>query len=277
MKKSAALANRDLGQIPADIADLIVRASDEVINGQHDSHFPLVVFQTGSGTQSNMNANEVISNRGIEIAGGVMGSKGPVHPNDHVNRGQSSNDTFPTAMHLAVVESIKTILLPSIAGLRTTLHNKAVKYDHVVKIGRTHLQDATPITLGQEISGWVAQIDATILGVKQSLTPLYELAIGGTAVGTGLNAHKDFGRLAAEYMSIETGSPFVTASNKFYALAAHDALVGTSAALRMLASGLVSEDSASCRHVLFFPVEINFANLFAVPHCQRCEKACQWP
>lgn len=241
MKKSAALANRDLGQIPADIAALIVRAADEVIDGKHDSHFPLVVFQTGSGTQSNMNANEVISNRGIEMAGGVMGSKAPVHPNYHVNRGQSSNDTFPTAMHLAVVESIKTILLPSISLLRNTLHDKAVQYDHVVKIGRTHLQDATPITLGQEISGWVAQIDATILAVEQSLTPLYQLAIGGTAVGTGLNAHKDFGRLAAEYMSKETGSPFITAPNKFYALAAHDALVGTSAAIRMLASGLVSQ------------------------------------
>ena len=216
-----------------------MRAADEVIDGKLDSHFPLVVFQTGSGTQSNMNANEVISNRAIEMAGGVMGSKGPVHPNDHVNRGQSSNDTFPTAMHLAVVESINGILVPAIAELRATLHEKAIKYDHVIKIGRTHLQDATPITMGQEISGWVAQIDACILLVKQSLVPLYELAIGGTAVGTGLNAHKDFGALAASYMSQLTGSPFITAPNKFYALAAHDALVGTSAALRMLASGLV--------------------------------------
>lgn len=241
LKKSAAKANRDLCQIPEDIAELIVKAADEVIEGKHDSHFPLVVFQTGSGTQSNMNANEVISNRAIEMAGGVMGSKGPVHPNDHVNRGQSSNDTFPTAMHLAVVDSIQTILFPAIEKLRLTLHEKAVEHDHVVKIGRTHLQDATPITLGQEISGWVAQIDACISAVRQSLNPLYELAIGGTAVGTGLNAHKDFGRLAAEYMSSETGSPFITAPNKFYALAAHDALVGTSAALRMLAGGLVSQ------------------------------------
>lgn len=240
LKKSAAQANCDLLQIPEDIAKLIMKAADEVIEGKLDSHFPLVVFQTGSGTQSNMNANEVISNRAIEIAGGIMGSKIPVHPNDHVNRGQSSNDTFPTAMHLAVVDSIQTILFPAIANLRTTLHEKAFRYDHIVKIGRTHLQDATPITLGQEISGWVAQIDACVCAVRQSLTPLYELAIGGTAVGTGLNAHKDFGRLAAEYMSLETGSPFITAPNKFYALAAHDALVGTSAALRMLASGMVS-------------------------------------
>ena len=226
-------------------ADLIVKAADEVIVGKHDSHFPLVVFQTGSGTQSNMNANEVISNRAIEMAGGEMGSKHPVHPNDHVNRGQSSNDTFPTAMHLAVVDSIKTILIPAIALLRTTMHKKAIEYDHVIKIGRTHLQDATPITLGQEISGWVAQIDACVHAVDLSLVPLYELAIGGTAVGTGLNAHKDFGRLAAEYMSKETGSPFITAPNKFYALAAHDALVGTSAALRMLASGLVRVTTAT--------------------------------
>ena len=239
LKKSAALANRDLGQLPSDIADLIVLAADEVIAGKLDDHFPLVIFQTGSGTQSNMNANEVISNRAIEMTGGVLGSKTPVHPNDHVNRGQSSNDTFPTAMHLAVVESIKTILLPAILQLRTTFHEKAVLYNDVVKIGRTHLQDATPITLGQEISGWVAQLDATLAAVEQSLNPLYELAIGGTAVGTGLNAHKDFGRLAAEYMSKETGSPFITAPNKFYALAAHDALVAASAALRMLASGLV--------------------------------------
>jgi len=238
LKKAAALANKDLGQITPDIADLIVAAANEVIEGALDDHFPLVVFQTGSGTQSNMNANEVISNRAIEMAGGVMGSKSPVNPNDHVNRGQSSNDTFPTAMHLAAVDTIERILLPAVSRLRTTLDEKAKLYTDVVKIGRTHLQDATPITLGQEISGWVAQIDACIACVSQSLGPLYELAIGGTAVGTGLNAHKDFGRLAAHYMAQETGYPFVSAPNKFYSLAAHDALVGASAAIRMLASGL---------------------------------------
>jgi fumarate hydratase class II len=169
---------------------LVVKAADEVIEGKLDNHFPLVVFQTGSGTQSNMNVNEVISNRAIEMAGGVMGSKTPVNPNDHVNRGQSSNDTFPTAMHLAAVETIDKLLIPNVVILRNTLDGLAKKYDGVIKIGRTHLQDATPITLGQEISGWVAQLDACVVAVRQSLTPLYELAIGGTAVGTGLNAHK---------------------------------------------------------------------------------------
>ena len=190
LKKAAALANKDLNQITPQVSDLIVKVADEVIEGKLDNHFPLVVFQTGSGTQSNMNVNEVISNRAIQMANGVMGSKSPVNPNDHVNRGQSSNDTFPTAMHLAAVETIDKILIPNVIILRDTLHKKAQEFDKVIKIGRTHLQDATPITLGQEISGWVAQIDACVVGLKQSLVPLYDLAIGGTAVGTGLNAHK---------------------------------------------------------------------------------------
>ncbi|WP_027482210.1 class II fumarate hydratase [Deinococcus pimensis] len=239
LKKGAAQANADLGELPRDIADLITRAADEVIAGALDDHFPLVVFQTGSGTQSNMNANEVISNRAIELAGGEMGSKKPVHPNDHVNRGQSSNDTFPTAMHIAVVEELHGKLFPSVGKLRDTLAAKAAQYADVVKVGRTHLQDATPITLGQEIGGWVAQIDYCLGEVRHALTGLHELAIGGTAVGTGLNAHPRFGDLAAEKFAQETGLPFVSAGNKFAALSAHDALVQTSAALRTLAGALM--------------------------------------
>jgi fumarate hydratase, class II len=239
LKKGAAEANRDLGQIPADIAALIVQAADEVIAGQLDAHFPLVVFQTGSGTQSNMNSNEVISNRGIEIAGGVLGSKTPVHPNDHVNRGQSSNDTFPTAMHIAVVLELNEKLFPSVKVLRDTLAAKSESYKDLVKVGRTHLQDATPITLGQEIGAWVAQMDYCIAEVRHALVGLYELAIGGTAVGTGLNAHPKFGALAAEYYAKETGFPFKSATNKFAALSAHDALVQTSASLRTLAGALM--------------------------------------
>jgi fumarate hydratase class II len=239
LKKGAAEANRDLGQIPADIAALIVQAADEVIAGQLDAHFPLVVFQTGSGTQSNMNSNEVISNRGIEIAGGVLGSKAPVHPNDHVNRGQSSNDTFPTAMHIAVVLELNEKLFPSVKVLRDTLAAKSEQYKDLVKVGRTHLQDATPITLGQEIGGWVAQMDYCIAEVRHALVGLYELAIGGTAVGTGLNAHPKFGALAASYYEKETGFPFKSAENKFAALSAHDALVQTSASLRTLAGALM--------------------------------------
>jgi fumarate hydratase class II len=239
LKKGAAEANRDLGQIPADIAALIVQAADEVIAGKLDAHFPLVVFQTGSGTQSNMNSNEVISNRGIEIAGGVLGSKTPVHPNDHVNRGQSSNDTFPTAMHIAVVLELNEKLFPSVKVLRDTLAAKSEQYKDLVKVGRTHLQDATPITLGQEIGGWVAQLDYCIAEVRHALVGLYELAIGGTAVGTGLNAHPKFGALAASYYEKETGFPFKSAANKFAALSAHDALVQTSASLRTLAGALM--------------------------------------
>ncbi|AXI02034.1 class II fumarate hydratase [Aquirhabdus parva] len=239
LKKGAAEANRDLGQIPANIADLIIQAADEVIAGKLDAHFPLVVFQTGSGTQSNMNSNEVISNRAIEIAGGVLGSKTPVHPNDHVNRGQSSNDTFPTAMHIAVVLELNERLFPSVKVLRDTLAAKSEAYKDLVKVGRTHLQDATPITLGQEIGGWVAQIDYCVAEVRHALVGLYELAIGGTAVGTGLNAHPKFGALAAEYYEKETGFPFKSAANKFAALSAHDALVQTSASLRTLAGALM--------------------------------------
>ncbi|WP_027892699.1 class II fumarate hydratase [Calidithermus chliarophilus] len=239
LKKGAALANAELGELPRDKAELIVKAADEVIAGKLDEHFPLVVFQTGSGTQSNMNANEVISNRAIELAGGVLGSKDPVHPNDHVNRGQSSNDTFPTAMHIAVVEELHRQLYPNVKKLRDTLAAKAEAYQDVVKVGRTHLQDATPITLGQEIGSWVAQIDYCLEQVRHAEQGLYELAIGGTAVGTGLNAHPRFGELAASYFAKETGFPFVSAPNKFAALAGHDALVTTSAALRTLAGALM--------------------------------------
>lgn len=239
LKKGAAQANAELGQLPAETAELIVRAADEVIAGSLDDHFPLVVFQTGSGTQTNMNANEVISNRAIELAGGVMGSKDPVHPNDHVNRGQSSNDTFPTAMHIAVVEQLEDVLLPSVGRLRETLAAKSEAFGSIVKVGRTHLQDATPITLGQEIGGWVAQLDYCLGVVRQSVPALCELAIGGTAVGTGLNAHPEFGDLAAKKFAAETGRPFVSAENKFAALASHDALVTASASLRTLAGALM--------------------------------------
>lgn len=239
LKRAAAEANAELGELPPDIGRLIVQAADEVISGKLDEHFPLVVFQTGSGTQSNMNANEVISNRAIEIAGGELGSKKPVHSNDHVNRGQSSNDTFPTAMHIAVVEQIHNKLLPAVGALRDTLAAKAQAYQDIVKTGRTHLQDATPITLGQEISAWVAQIDFGLHVVKLAEPGLLELAIGGTAVGTGLNAHPQFGARAAAYIAALTGHPFVDAPNKFFALSAHDALVQTSAALRTLSGGLM--------------------------------------
>ncbi|WP_161880337.1 class II fumarate hydratase [Deinococcus alpinitundrae] len=239
LKKGAAQANADLGELPRDVADLIVRAADEVISGQLDDHFPLVVFQTGSGTQSNMNANEVISNRAIELAGGEMGSKKPVHPNDHVNRGQSSNDTFPTAMHIAVVLELNERLYDSVGKLRATLHAKAEEFAGIVKVGRTHLQDATPITLGQEIGGWVAQLDFALSEVRHAETGLYDLAIGGTAVGTGLNAHPKFGGLAAQKYAEETGFPFRSAENKFAALSAHDALVQVSAAIRTLSGALM--------------------------------------
>ena len=238
LKKSAALANAELGELPRDVADLIVRAGDEVISGELDSHFPLVVFQTGSGTQSNMNANEVISNRAIELAGGRMGSKTPVHPNDHVNRGQSSNDTFPTAMHIAVVSELAA-MYPRVEQLRNTLDAKAGEYDDVVMVGRTHLQDATPIRLGQVISGWVAQIDFALDGIEYADTRARELAIGGTAVGTGLNAHPRFGALAAAKISEETGIAFRQADNLFAALSAHDALVQVSGALRVLGDALM--------------------------------------
>lgn len=239
LKKGAAQANGELGELPKEKVDLIVRAADEVISGKLDEHFPLVVFQTGSGTQTNMNANEVISNRAIKMAGGAMGSKKPIHPNDDVNRGQSSNDTFPTAMHIAVVEQLEDALIPAVTRLRQTLHEQSEKFKNVVKVGRTHLQDATPITLGQEIGGWVAQLDAALATVRLTIPGLCELAIGGTAVGTGLNAHPKFGDLAAAKMAKETGRPFISAPNKFAALSAHDALVTTSASLRTLAGALM--------------------------------------
>ncbi len=239
LKKAATLANAELGELPIEIAKPIVQAAEDVIDGKLDDQFPLVVFQTGSGTQSNMNANEVIGNRAIEIAGGERGSKQPVHPNDHVNRGQSSNDTFPTAMHVAVVDLLHSRLFPCVAQLRDTLDDKAHAYAGIVKTGRTHLQDATPITLGQEIGAWVAQIDYGLGVVRQSLAGLGDLAIGGTAVGTGLNAHPRFGATAAAKISEITGHLFRDAPDKFFALAAHDALVQCSSALRLLAGGLM--------------------------------------
>ncbi len=239
LKKGAAQANAELGELPQDVADLIVRAADEVISGDLDEHFPLVVFQTGSGTQSNMNSNEVISNRAIELAGGELGSKTPVHPNDHVNRGQSSNDTFPTAMHIAVLLELRDRLEGAVGQLRDTLAAKSAEYADVVKVGRTHLQDATPITLGQEIGGWVAQLDYALGEVRHAAEGLHELAIGGTAVGTGLNAHPEFGALAARRMGEEAGLELRSADDKFAALSAHDALVQTSASLRTLAGALM--------------------------------------
>ena len=239
LKKAAALANEKLGKLPADLAKLIVAAADEVIRGELDEHFPLSVWQTGSGTQSNMNANEVISNRAIEIAGGALGSKKPVHPNDHVNQSQSSNDTFPTAMHVAAAVDVRRRLLPAVRELRDALDAKAREYANLIKSGRTHLMDATPITLGQEFSGYVSQLDDNIKRLEQSLPDLFQLAIGGTAVGTGLNTHPRFAELVAAEIARETRLPFVSAPNKFAALAAHDALVAASGALRTLAVSLM--------------------------------------
>ncbi|MGH7268029.1 MAG: class II fumarate hydratase, partial [Candidatus Rokuibacteriota bacterium] len=238
LKKACALVNRQLGLLPEDVAGAIVQAADEVIAGTLDDHFPLVVWQTGSGTQTNMNANEVIANRAIELLGGRLGSKKPVHPNDHVNRSQSSNDTFPTAMHIAAVERIRGRLVPAVRGLRDTLDAKARAFADVVKIGRTHLQDAVPLTLGQEVSGWVSQLDHALAGVEAALPRLHELAIGGTAVGTGLNAPPGFGERVAKTLAELTGHPFVSAPNKFEALASHDALVAAHGALRTLAVAL---------------------------------------
>ena len=238
LKKAAAQANGELGQLPPEKVDLIVAAADEVIHGQLDEEFPLVVWQTGSGTQSNMNANEVIANRAIQLAGGTVGSKEPIHPNDDVNRGQSSNDTFPTAMHIATVEEVDDNLIPAVRKLGETLSDKAGRFEDVVMVGRTHLQDATPILLSQVISGWVAQIDHALMGIDHALDGLYELAIGGTAVGTGLNTHPRFGDLVAAKLAAETGKPFRSAPNKFAALSAHEAMVDMSAAIRTLAVAL---------------------------------------
>ncbi len=239
VKKAAALANRDLGVLPADLCSLICTAADEIIAGQHAAQFPLSVWQTGSGTQTNMNVNEVIANRASELAGHPRGSKSPVHPNDHVNCSQSSNDVFPTAMHVAAVTVLHDDLVPAVQGLRETIRRKSEAFDGIVKVGRTHLQDATPLTLGQELSGWVAQLDQGLDGIERSMTPLYELALGGTAVGTGLNAPPGFAHLAAGRIAELTGRPFVSASNKFQALASHDALVGLHGALRTLACSLI--------------------------------------
>src|SRR5437899_2029031 len=238
-KKCAALANGELGQLPPAKVDLIVRAVEEVIAGRWDGEFPLVVFQAGSGTHSNMNVNEVIANRAIQLAGGVMGSKTPIHPNDDVNLGQSSNDTFPTVMHIATVEQLEDVLVPAVRELRDTLDAKSRAYAGVVMVGRTHLQDATPLTLGQVISGWVAQLDEAVDSIRQALPGIYSLAIGGTAVGTGLNADPRFGETAARWIAEETDQPFVSAPNKFAALSAHDGMVGVSGALRTLAGALM--------------------------------------
>jgi fumarate hydratase class II len=238
LKKACALVNRELGLLPEDRARAIVRAAEEVIEGRLDDHFPLVVWQTGSGTQTNMNANEVIANRATELLGGRLGSPRLVHPNDDVNRSQSSNDTFPTAMHIAAVEQIEGRLIPAVGRLRDTLWTKARELTDVVKIGRTHLQDAVPLTLGQEISGWASQLDRGLDQVRVVMPGLHELALGGTAVGTGLNAPPRFGELAASVIAELTGRPFVSAANKFEALAAHDALVAAHGALRALAAAL---------------------------------------
>ncbi|MES2201262.1 MAG: class II fumarate hydratase [candidate division FCPU426 bacterium] len=238
LKKAAAMTNVELGLLEESKADLMVQAADEVIDGRLDNHFPLVVWQTGSGTQSNMNVNEVISNRAIEIAGGVMGSKKPVHPNDDVNKAQSSNDTFPTAMHIAAVDCVGP-LITAVAELRDTLNAKAAQFDGIIKIGRTHLMDAVPLTLAQEISGWVQMLDNGMRRVALTLPHLYELALGGTAVGTGLNTHPQFAAKAAGKIAALTGKPFVSAPNKFEALAGHDALVFSHGAVKTLACSLM--------------------------------------
>jgi fumarate hydratase class II len=237
LKKACALVNQDLGKLTADKAKLIVQACDEVIEGKLDAHFPLRVWQTGSGTQTNMNANEVISNRAIEIAGGVMGSKQPVHPNDDVNMSQSSNDTFPTAMHIAAAEQMRK-LIPRVDEVSDAIDAKAKEFQDVVKIGRTHLQDATPLTVGQEMSGWASLLERDIERMKQTLPGLFDLAIGGTAVGTGLNAHPEFAARAAKKIAELTGLPFKSHPNKFAALSAHDEIVFCSGALKTLAASL---------------------------------------
>jgi fumarate hydratase class II len=235
---AAARANAALGQLTDRQAELIIRAAGEVADGTLDDHFPLVVWQTGSGTQTNMNANEVIANRAIELAGGKLGAKDPIHPNDHVNLGQSSNDTFPTAMHIAAAQQILHHLLPSLEHLRNTLASKSVEFSDIVKIGRTHMMDAVPLTLGQEFSGYVQQLDKNIARVHAALPDLYELALGGTAVGTGLNSHPEFADRACAEIAEITGLPFVPAGNYFEALAAHDALVAASGALKTTAVAL---------------------------------------
>ncbi len=239
LKRAAAEANKSLDMLPAPLAGLITEAADEVIEGLHDDHFPLRVWQTGSGTQSNMNANEVIANRAIEMAGGELGSKDPVHPNDHVNMSQSSNDTFPTAMHIAAAEQLVHHLLPAVRELRNALAAKQQEFESIIKIGRTHLMDAVPLTLGQEFSGYVAQLDQAVTRIEVVLPELYQLAAGGTAVGTGLNSHPEFSQRVALEIARLTDLPFMPAPNKFSALAAHDAIVACSGALKVLAAALM--------------------------------------
>ncbi len=239
LKKAAAMSNQELGTLPKEKAELIIKAAEEVIEGKLDAHFPLVVWQTGSGTQTNMNANEVISNRAIELAGGEMGSKKPIHPNDDVNKAQSSNDTFPTAMHIAAAEQIVNRLIPMVRKLRGTLHEKSEKFKNIIKIGRTHLMDAVPLTLGQEFSGYVQQLDNDLKRIEFALDGLYDLALGGTAVGTGLNTHPKFAATGAKHIAEITGLPFRSAPNKFEALAAHDAVVFASGAMKTLAASLM--------------------------------------
>jgi fumarate hydratase class II len=239
LKKAAALVNQDLGKLPAEKAKLIAQGADEVIAGKLSDQFPLRVWQTGSGTQTNMNVNEVISNRAIEIAGGKMGSKHPIHPNDHVNMSQSSNDTFPAAMHISAAERVKNVLIPAVKSVRDALAAKAKQFNDVVKIGRTHLQDAVPLTIGQEFSGWVSLLDRDIKRLEQVLEGLYDLAIGGTAVGTGLNTHPEFAERAAKKISELTGLPFRSHPNKFAALSAHDEIVFAQGALETLAASFM--------------------------------------
>ncbi len=238
IKQACAEANKSVGKLPAEVADAIVQAASEVAEGRHDDHFPLVVWQTGSGTQSNMNANEVISNRAIEILGGVIGSKDPVHPNDHCNMGQSSNDTFPTAMHVATAMTARDVLLPGLQKLHAALDAKVGEFDGIIKIGRTHTMDATPLTLSQEFSGYAHQVAKSIERVQAALGDIHELAQGGTAVGTGLNTRPGWDEEVAANMARITGIPFVTAPNKFEALAAHDAMVAMSGALKAVAASL---------------------------------------
>jgi len=239
LKKSAAITNEELGNLSSEKTELIVKAADEVIKGKLDEHFPLVVWQTGSGTQTNMNSNEVIANRAIEIAGGELGSKKQIHPNDDVNKAQSSNDTFPTAMHIAAVEEIHRRLIPMVTKLRDALNSKSKEFNDIIKTGRTHLMDATPLTLGQEFSGYTQQLTNGLERIEAAMPRMYELALGGTAVGTGLNTHPQFAVKSAEHISKLTGQPFKTARNKFEALAAHDAMVEFSGVLKTLASSLM--------------------------------------
>ncbi len=239
LKKACALVNQDLGKLPPDKAKLIVQAADEVISGKLNDQFPLRIWQTGSGTQTNMNVNEVISNRAIELAGGEMGSKKPIHPNDHVNMSQSSNDTFPTAMHIAAADRVKNALIPAIKSIRDAIAAKAKAFKDVVKIGRTHLQDAVPLTIGQEFGGWASLLDRDIKRLELTLDGLYDLAIGGTAVGTGLNTHREFAERAAKKIAELTGLPFRSHPDKFAALSAHDEIVFAQGALETTAASLM--------------------------------------